>query len=274
MTDLPLVLGGHTFIEELGNDPPLSPEEERAIVEACLDAGITWFDTTFTDERESLGRALEALDRHDEATIMAWNFFGQVYSNPIPYKPGHLDAILPELRTNHVDRLVVHPPREEDEPAHRRGVSIAQGWQEAGRVGKLGIWHPGPDAEEKFGRENPYDFMAQPYNVDTEDAPESFAAAKRLGWETIALSPFVRGWKLDAMVEAAEPLEDEDASIRGRLADHMLRYSLFQPDVDRLVVGMRRVEWVHNNVDSVKKGPISPEEQSWLTAIAERAREE
>lgn len=271
-TDVPLVLGGHTFIEELGTDPPLSPAEARKVVETCLDDGVTWFDTTYTDEREALGRALDELGRRDEATVIAWNFFGQVHSDPVPYKPGHIDAMLGELRTDYVDRLVVHPPYEPDESAHRRGVGIAQSWQDDGLVGKLGVWHPGPDADEEYGSENPYDFMIQPYNVDTEDAAASFAAGKRLGWETIAVTPFVRGWKLDDMVAAAGEMEDADESdLRSRLADHMLRYSLFQSDVDRLVVGMRKTEWVHRNVESVERGPLSDDEESWLFDVEERA---
>lgn len=273
--DLPLGLGGHTFIEELGNDPPLSHDEAVDVVEACLDNGVTFFDTTYTQERVRLGDALHELGRRDEATIVAWNFFGSVHSNPIPYKEGHIDAILSELRTDFVDRLVVHPPYEDDETAtdadHQRGLGIAEGWVEEGLVGELGTWWPGPDADREYGEDNPFSFMVQPYNVDTEDAAESFAAAKRLGWETVAVTPFVRGWKLDEMVAAAGELSDDpEPDLRSRLADHMLRYSLFQPDVDRLVVGMRKVEWVGRNVESVERGPLSDEEEEWLFSVADR----
>lgn len=273
--DLPLGLGGHTFIEELGNDPPLSHEEAVDVVETCLDNGVTFFDTTYTQERIRLGEALHELGRRDEATIVAWNFFGPVHSNPIPYEPGHVDAILSELRVDYVDRLVVHPPYEDDETAteagHRRGLGIAQRWVEEGLVGELGTWAPGPDADVEYGQDNPYSFMVQPYNVDTDDAPESFAAAKRLGWDTVAVTPFVRGWKLDEMVAtASERSDDPEPELRSRLADHMLRYSLFQPNVDRLVVGMRKVEWIHRNVESGEQGPLSDDEKDWLFSIADQ----
>lgn len=277
--NLPLGLGGHTFIEELGNDPPLSHEEAVEVVEACLDSGITFFDTTFTQERVRLGEALHELGRRDEATIVAWNFFGPVYSNPVPYKEGHIDAILSELRVDYVDRLVVHAPYDDDETAtdadHQRGLGLAQRWVEEGLVGELGTWSPGPDADVEYGHNNPFSFMVQPYNVDTDDAPESFTAAKRLGWETVAVTPFVRGWKLDEMVAAASEMSDDpEPELRSRLSDHMLRYSLFQPNVDQLVIGMRKAEWLDQNVQSVERGPLSDDEEKWLFSVADRVRNE
>jgi hypothetical protein len=41
-TETPLILGGHSFIDQLGNDPPASRPEQISIVETCLDLGIRW----------------------------------------------------------------------------------------------------------------------------------------------------------------------------------------------------------------------------------------
>src|SRR5207245_5590621 len=73
--EIPLILGGHSFISQLGNDPPASEQEQHRIVETCLDHGIRWFDTTYQPERVALGNVLHALGRRGEATILAWNFF-------------------------------------------------------------------------------------------------------------------------------------------------------------------------------------------------------
>ena len=43
---IPLILGGHSFIRQLGSDPLATEEEQAAIVSTCLDRGIRWFDTT------------------------------------------------------------------------------------------------------------------------------------------------------------------------------------------------------------------------------------
>ena len=69
-------LGGHSFIQELGNDPEASFEEQCAIVAAILDSGIYWIATTYYRERVALGNVLQHLrGRRKEARITAWNFF-------------------------------------------------------------------------------------------------------------------------------------------------------------------------------------------------------
>ena len=55
--DVPLVLGGHSFIRQLGNEPRPDAGEQARIVAVCLDAGIRWFDTMYAPERVALGRA-------------------------------------------------------------------------------------------------------------------------------------------------------------------------------------------------------------------------
>ena len=268
---VPLVLGGHSFISQLGSDPAADPEAQTRIVQACLDAGIRWFDTTYQPERVALGRALHELGRRDEATIIAWNFFtdfgpGDDVGGPQAYRPDHMDLMLEQLRTDRIDRLVVHGVSDPHDNARQRALAVA--WREAGLVGRLGAWHPGERAAEEYGRENPYSFMVRPYNVTTPDAAPAFAACKALGWETLACSPFVRGWELDkAVSEAAASASEAGAAVRAETADLMLRYSLFAPNVDRLIVAMRRPEWVALNVASWRRGPLSLAERERLDGL-------
>ena len=265
--EVPLVLGGHSFISQLGSDPPLTEREQIAIVGACLDNGIRWFDTTYQPERVALGRALAALDRRDEATIVAWNFFrdfgpGDEVGGPDYYRAHHIDLLLAQLQTDRIERLVVHAMGDEQE--NGRQEALAMSWQAKGYVGMLGVWHPGDDAVERYGVRNPYRFMVRPYNVTTRDAGAAFAASAALGWETLACSPFVRGWELDRLAKRAGARYGSGASVKAKLAEHMLRYTLFAPNVDRTIVAMRRVEWVGANVASWRKGPLAAEERAWL----------
>ena len=103
--------------------------------------------------------------------------------------------------------------------------------------------------------------MVRPCNVTTPDAAPAFAACKALGWETLACSPFVRGWELDKVAGKAGGMAKED------VADLMLRYSLFAPSVDRLIVAMRRPEWAARNVASWRRGPLTTAEQERLKAL-------
>ena len=279
-TSIPLALGGHTFISQLGNEPRPSEETRRAIVEACLDSGIVWFDTTHRPEREGLGSALTALGRRDEAHIIAWNFLDKVgtgpddrLDRPKPYESGVLDDLLEQLQTDYIDALVVHEIDKSDDPeadaqVERAQEAVAVEWLRQGRVKQIGVWEPGARAEEKYGPDNPYSFMLAPLNVKRTDNAPAFVTSKRLGWTTFAVSPFIRGWELDAMVRAVLAREDEDeTAVRAKLADLMLRFSLYHPDVDYVVTAMRRVEWVRANVASVERGSLTTSERTWLDEL-------
>jgi hypothetical protein len=53
-------------------------------------------------------------------------------------------------------------------------------------------------------------------------------------------------------------------TLRPVLADLLLRFSLFQSDVDRVIVAMRKVEWIVRNLESVSRGPLTANEHRWL----------
>jgi hypothetical protein len=53
----------------------------------------------------------------------------------------------------------------------------------------------------------------------------------------------------------------------------MLRFSLFQPGVDRVIVGMRQVEWIGRNADSARRGPLSDAEQRHLQELVRTANQ-
>jgi aryl-alcohol dehydrogenase-like predicted oxidoreductase len=268
VNESPLILGGHSFISQLGNDPPASLQEQHAIVESCLDHGIRWFDTTYQCERVALGNVLEALGRRAEATILAWNFFtefapGDPVGEPEYYRPNHLDIILEQLRTNYIDCLVVVPLTNATENQRQEEQVIE--WQRRGYVRFLGLWVSNPTIIKRYASENPFQFAVRPFNITTETEAPIFASCKLCGWETLATSPFVRGWELDRIIaEASERGYGEASILRSVLADLMLRFSLFQDNVDRVIVGMRQVEWVTRNLESVAKGPLTTEERRWL----------
>lgn len=273
----PLILGGHTFVSQLGNDPPASEREQRGIVQACLDHGIRWFDTTYQPERVALGSALEALGRRGEAALLAWNFFTSFGSagpvgGPEPYRPGHIDVILEQLRADRVDCLVAVLPDDPDES--RRQLELLAEWQRKGYARSLGIWVPDAATIERHRGESRIRYAVSPFNVATPGAAALFSACKAAGWETLATSPFHRGWELERILaRACERDRGAAETLRPVLADLMLRFCLFQPDVDRLIVAMRKTEWVARNLESVARGPLGADERRRLEELYRAADE-
>jgi aryl-alcohol dehydrogenase-like predicted oxidoreductase len=268
---VPLILGGHSFIRQLGVEATPLAAEQRSIVAACLDHGIRGFDTTYQPERVALGNALASLGRREAAIVIAWNFFtdfgpeGEV-GGAAYCRPHHLSLMLEQLQTERLDALVVHPLGQERED--RRQEELAQRWQAEGRVRWLGLWAPELPTLERYRDDNPYRFMVRPFNVADRASAEVFAAGKEFGWEIVACSPFVRGWELERrLTKAAEAEATPPDALRARLADAMLRYALFESGADFLIVAMRRAEWVARNVASCRAGPLSEGERAWLEGL-------
>jgi aryl-alcohol dehydrogenase-like predicted oxidoreductase len=201
---------------------------------------------------------LEALGRRDEAKILAWNFFkpfapGDPVGEAEYYSPQHIEIILEELRTSYVDGLVMVPLDDPEENQKQEQLLIE--WQMRGYVRSLGLWVSDPLLIERCRPKDTFQFAVRPCNITTKDAPPIFAACKRSGWETLATSPFVRGWELDRQIAQAALRGYGDAErLRPVLADLMLRYSLFQSNVDRVIVAMRNLEWVSCNVERTAYG--------------------
>jgi len=250
-----LILGGHSFIAQLGNDPRPNVAEIDALVSTCLDLGIRHFDTTYRPERIALGASLDRLDRRSEARLIAWNFFRDFDDSatdpggPEAYREEHLASLLADLRTDHLDELVIH--RVINPAADAAQEDLALRWQSAGHVGRLGLWCPGPDYSTSPNR-SAYAFIVEPRNAFTPAVPHSAPV------EIYGCSPFVRGWQLDRLA-ASLP--------RATVADLLLRYAAFHPPVTGLIVSMRRAALVAPNLASIARGPLSPVEQATLTRL-------
>lgn len=254
-------LGGHSFIEALGSDPLASFEEQCAIVAACLDNGIAVIDTTYYQERVALGRVLEQLGRRDEAHIMAWNFFKPTVESdelpgPTPYEAEHIDIVLEELGTNRIDTLVIHVHN--DRCRFGQELELAQEWLSAGKIKRVALGMARAEDLKGLPDKHPVSCVLAPYNAFNLGAEEVFKLARTAGMEVLALSPFIRGWKLE------EIGEKENAP------GILLRWVAQSPLVDKVIVSMRKQEYVRGNLQILKQGQLSISEQERLVGWVNR----
>lgn len=251
-----LGLGGHSFIEELGNDPAASFAEQCEIVSACLNSGVRIIDTTYYQERVALGKVLAEIGRREEAEILAWNFFSQAgKENELvdftPYEPEHIDVMLRELQTSYIDVLVIHVHG--DRVKFGNELELAESWIMEGKVKKAALGMAQLRHLNWLPDTHPISYVLAPYNAFQQDAAELFEAAKSRGMTTVALSPFIRGWKLD-----------EIAADKNVTADILLRWVAHQPNVDHVIASMRKKEWVVANLHALERGPIHKQDQKLL----------
>lgn len=255
-----LGLGGHTFIEKLGNDPLASFQEQCSIVSESLNNGIRLIDTTYYQERIALGKIMQKLGRRSEAEIMAWNFFKQPgKENDLvdftPYKEHHLDIILDELQMKYIDTLVIHAHGDTNK-LHEE-IKLAEHWKKEGRITNIALGMVKPQHLENLPEENPVTHVLAPYNAFNQETVTTFLKAKEMNLVVVALSPFIRGWKLDEI--------PEDNQV---VSDILLRWVSSQKIIDYVIVSMRKREWVKENIESIHREQLNDDEanllQSWL----------
>jgi aryl-alcohol dehydrogenase-like predicted oxidoreductase len=269
-----LVLGGHSFCTALANDPAPTAADARRLVAACGDVGIDWFDTTYRPERTALGNALRG-GTHPRARVIAWNFFKDFRETEEPggpeaYQPAHIAAMLDDLGVARLDLLIVHHVGDRDTDLAQERLAFS--WLEQGKADSVGLWHPDAGQLRRKSYASGYSAMVRPCNITTRDN-SAFECAKELGWQTFACSPFVRGWELDKLIKRAQErdLSADPIESRTRIADHLLRWSLYSPGIDHLIVAMRKPEWVAINAASAARGPLSLDERAWLMALRDSA---
>ena len=137
----------------------------------------------------------------------------------------------------------------DDEDENELQEELAMEWRRKGYVRSLGLWVEDLTDIDRYQYDNPFQFAIRPFNVRTVDAAPMLATCKKVGFEVLATSPFFRGWELERLIAEASARGYGDPKVLSSvLADLMLRFSLFQPDVDRVIIGMRKVEWVLRNV--------------------------
>ncbi|MFC4779027.1 aldo/keto reductase [Paenibacillus sp. GCM10023252] len=246
-----LGLGGHSFYSSLGNEPVPSEQEQLSIVQACLNSGMEWFDTTYAPERIALGRCLQKLGRREEARVAVWNFFtdstGQSETPAyVRLEEHHLAVMLEELKTDYVDLLVVHAHG--DREGLKRELALAETWLNRGKIRGIGIGMCREEHLNDLPTDSPVTAVFTPCNYFHQDALPLFAEAKRRGIHTFALSPFQRGWKLE------QSGYDPEAA-----AELLLRWITGQPQVDQVIVSMRRSEWIGTNRRAEERGELTSE---------------
>ncbi|MFC5649946.1 aldo/keto reductase [Paenibacillus solisilvae] len=249
-----LGLGGHTFIAELGNDPLATFEEQCEIVRTCLNESIHLIDTTYYQERAALGQIFTAIGRREEARVMAWNFFKEPgkENELVPFTPfesAHIRQMLEELQTDSIDILVIHA--HDDSVKLKQELSLAKQWMSEGKVKKVGLGMAQLKHLQLLPDDHPVTHVLAPYNAFRLEAAEMFTYARDYGMTTIALSPFIRGWKLDELGEQ-----------KSMAADLLLRWVTQQPLIDHVIVSMRAKDWIHANLQAAGRGPLNEKERT------------
>ena len=293
-TDLqtsPLVMGTMTFGSQV------EAPEAKEMVDVCLDAGVTFFDTANAynagRSEEILGESLAG--RRDEALI-ATKVFNPMGDGPDDAGLGHraitkaLDASLERLRTDRVDLYYLHQPDPQVPIEESMGAL-----EELRASGKIRYWATSNYAAwqiaDMYRRSDRHGWqcpaiaqqMYNPIARRLDDEYAAFAAAYDLS--TIAYNPLAGGlltgkhqrdgapqarsrftldmyrdryWN-DAQFDAVERLGEIAGSAHLTLIELSFRWLLTRPLVDAVLIGASNLQQLQSNLDACSDDPLDAE---------------
>ena len=268
-----------------GGDPTdFDYEQLNAMVDAFLDAGFTYFDTSYVYHN---GRSEEAtrkavVERHPrDSFTVATKFPTFLLKDEAEIEPIFASQ-LENLGVDYIDYYLLHNIQTVyyDGVDGRGGIvktahlfEHAAAWKAAGKIRHLGFsFHSSAKLLDRILSEHPeVEFVQIPFNyIDAESelvqAMEAYRVIRRHGREAIFMEP-VKGGGLASMPRtAADKLREMDE--QSTLASWAIRYAGSFDGVICTLSGMSTLEQVADNVHSVRQlNPLSEAEMESLREV-------
>jgi aryl-alcohol dehydrogenase-like predicted oxidoreductase len=256
--------------ERIWGGRPVTDEQARTILDAVVDAGITFIDTANDYGRSEayLGRFLAGRrDRFALATKCGCTVVpaGDHDETPHSWNRDHLlaniDDSLAKLRTDHVDLLQLHNPDVRTSEEHRV-VDTLREIKDSGKARHIGISATSPYLATYIDW-GVFEAFQIPYSALERRHENLISAAHEAGAGTIVRGGVARG-------EPGEGLGSRDAWAlwqRAKLDELLgegesrtawqLRFTLSHPDVDTIIAGTLNPKHLAENVAAAQAGPLA-----------------
>lgn len=246
--------------------PEVGDEEAEKILNAVLDAGINFIDTSpdYGLSEERIGRFISS--RRSE-------FYLATKCGCRPGEGRHLwtrdnllwniETSLKRMKVDYVDVLQLHNAKVEDVEAGKL-VEALNEIRDSGRARWIGSSCVEPHLLE-FVKRGYFDTFQIPYSALQRQHEEQISAAAEAGSGTIIRGGVARGIVSDGKERTGDRWAIwEKAGLDELLGDmtrmeFILRFTNSHPHIHTNIVGTRNLEHLAANVGAAKKGPLPPE---------------
>ena len=259
----PRIWGGRT----------VSEEQARTILNAVLDAGINFIDTSndYGRSEEFIGKYIAG--RRDEYILATKCGCTVVRRDDTTDDTPHvwtrenlfrgLEESLKRMKTDHVDIMQLHnPPVEATEAGDL--VEVLQEMRRQGKTRFIGISTTLPHLPTYLSW-GVFDTFQIPYSALEREHEEWITQSRQSDIGTIIRGGVARGEPGEGLGNADRWAKFEEAELdelrepdESRSA-FMLRFSLSHPYVDTIIAGTLQPEHLAENVAAVQRGLLSPE---------------
>lgn len=255
--------------ERIWGGRPVTDEQASTILEAVVDAGITFIDTANDYGRSEAYLGQFLADRRDQfalatkcgcTMVPAGDHDETPHSWDRDHLLGNIDDSLTKLRTDHVDLLQLHNPDVRDAEQHHV-VDTLREIKESGKATHIGISATSPHLAT-YIEWGVFEAFQIPYSAMERRHENLITAAHEAGAGTIVRGGVARG-------EPGQGLGSQDAWDlweRANLDDLVgegesrtawqLRFTLSHPAVDTIIAGTLNPKHLVENVAAAEAGPL------------------
>lgn len=254
----------------------VTPKQADSILNAVLDAGINYIDTSidYGTSEEFIGQFIS--HRRDEFFVASKCGcpVGAVetpngLSQPHDFTPKNIIAgveqSLRRMKTDYLDVLQLHHnPSQQNLEAHG-SVEAMLKLKEEGKVRHIGISNTLPDLPDHIEM-GVFEVMQIPYSALQREHENLIVSASAAGIGTVIRGGVAKGdpdqsgiprrdsWALFESAGLQELIDEgEDKT------SFMLRFTLSHPEMDTTIVGTLNPQHLTNNVEATLKGPLTDE---------------
>lgn len=255
--------------------PEVSDADAERILNAVLDAGINFIDTSIDYGRseELIGRYIA--NRRDEYFLaskcgcVVGGAQGEHVHTAENIRKG-IENSLRLLKTDHLDLVQFHRSLTEEEFKAEGALQEAMKLRDEGKVRFLGVSGTLPNLDEQV-KMGVFDAFQIPYSAIQREHEDVIARASAAGAGIVIRGGVARGAPSDwdnrrYYMIPSETMQDrwEKANLDELLngmsrMEFMLRFTLSHPDLDTTIVGTKSVEHLNDNIAAAMKGALPAE---------------
>ena len=273
-TGLEVTVLGYGAMELRGDDGrrgrPISPEDSERVLNAVLDSGINYIDTSidYGQSEESIGQFIS--NRRDEY-FLASKCGCLVGARPTPgERSPHVfthenivagvDQSLARMKTDHLDLVQLHASPSMETLEAESVIDTLLELQKAGKVRFIGSSSTLPNLPAHIDL-GVFDVFQIPYSALQREHEKPISAAASAGAGTVIRGGVAKGQPGEGH-GAEESWNAFEAAKLGELAEglnpteFLLRFTISHPDMTTTIVGTRNPEHLAANVAAAEKGPL------------------
>jgi aryl-alcohol dehydrogenase-like predicted oxidoreductase len=251
--------------------PEVSEAEAERILNAVLDAGINFVDTSI-----DYGRSEELIGKYISGRRDEYFLASKCGCVPGGRQGDHVHTAenirrgvensLRLLQTDHLDLVQFHRSLTKDEFEEEGALQEAMKLRDEGKVRFLGVSGTLPNLVEQIDM-GVFDAFQIPYSALQREHEDVIAQAAEAGAGTIIRGGVARGaptdWNRVYYMVPATTMKDrwEQAKLDELLngmsrMEFTLRFTLSHPGLSTTIVGTKNPDHLHDNLEAAKRGPL------------------